>query len=240
MTYFPLSTYVYHQVPESPIWLIAKRRPKDAEAALCWLRGWVDRSAVQQELAELLKYHDSITMGSTSKLETRNKSKCTPSHNLLPCNDMKSSNDHQAAVHMTADNVQLPSSEDETITIEETLEQETEMDIAGDDDDDERMTSTRTKKSIKMIGRNRDEGGKRLKHVSMVKLFLEPETLRPLVLTVCFFTFYGFGGMPSIRPFLVEVIERFQASLEGTWSTVSRLCYKCSVRVTVGSVLVHL
>ncbi|XP_069694805.1 facilitated trehalose transporter Tret1-like [Periplaneta americana] len=46
-------------VPEAPIWLISKGRIKDAEKALCWLRGWEHGSAVLQELSEMVSYHDS-------------------------------------------------------------------------------------------------------------------------------------------------------------------------------------
>jgi hypothetical protein len=69
-------------------------------------------------------------------------------------------------------------------------------------------------------------GGNKRKFVEMFKLLLEPETLRPLFLTVSFFVLYGFGGDPSIRPFLVEVIEDFRTPLEGTWSTVSPRCIR--------------
>ncbi|KAJ4445681.1 hypothetical protein ANN_12365, partial [Periplaneta americana] len=47
------------QVPEAPIWLISKGRIKDAEKALCWLRGWEHGRAVLQELSEMVSYHDS-------------------------------------------------------------------------------------------------------------------------------------------------------------------------------------
>jgi hypothetical protein len=72
------------------------------------------------------------------------------------------------------------------------------------------------------------EGGgeSRRKYLEIFKLLLEPETLRPLFITVSFFVFYALGGYPSIRPFLVEVIEEFRMPMESTWITVSPLCIR--------------
>ncbi|PSN31572.1 hypothetical protein C0J52_20808 [Blattella germanica] len=63
LTSLPIITMIFlYKVPESPIWLIANGRIGDAEAALCWLRGWVEPSAVQQELEELVTYHKNVTL----------------------------------------------------------------------------------------------------------------------------------------------------------------------------------
>jgi len=76
------------------------------------------------------------------------------------------------------------------------------------------------------------EGRKERKHdtrwskfVAKAKLFLEPETLRPLILVFLVFTFSGMGGMLSVKPFMVEVLQRFQSPLDPKWSSVSNYLY---------------
>ncbi|XP_062563490.1 uncharacterized protein LOC134226618 isoform X2 [Armigeres subalbatus] len=43
-------------VPESPVWLAQKNKPKRARKALAWLRGWVPEEQIEQEYTELLNH----------------------------------------------------------------------------------------------------------------------------------------------------------------------------------------
>lgn len=188
---------------------------------------------MQQEFEELVKYYDRVTTKSAQKraddretknlLEEHNMSEYKPSPEL---NGFLS--DNQATKQATSDNAQLPSCEDNTDpTMREVA---LEMKNIAGHDENQRMISPVDKQitiekelSTEVFTAEVSDGGRKSKFVTMVKLLVQPETLRPLFLTVSFFSFYGFGGMPSIRPFLVEVIDNFHTPIKGSWSSVSRL-----------------
>lgn len=44
------------QVPETPLWLLSKNRLADAEKSLQWLRGWVPKTAINDEFQALQRY----------------------------------------------------------------------------------------------------------------------------------------------------------------------------------------
>lgn len=46
------------KIPETPIWLLSKKREDEAMKSLCWLRGWTTQAAVQKEFDEMKKHCD--------------------------------------------------------------------------------------------------------------------------------------------------------------------------------------
>jgi hypothetical protein len=145
---------------------------------------------------------------------------------LLPLTDVKLLNDQQETNQTTDDNVHLPSVKDRAPIVGDELatgmatvvsRDESELMISGKE---ELMMEEGLSPEFAIIG-GHDGERKWSKAAAIIRLLLERETLRPLFLTVSFFSFYGFGGIPSVRPFLVEVVESLHSPIESSWSTVS-------------------
>lgn len=48
-----------NQVPETPLWLLSKKRDEEALVSLQWLRGWVSPKAVETEFSEMKRYSET-------------------------------------------------------------------------------------------------------------------------------------------------------------------------------------
>lgn len=47
------------QIPETPLWLLSKKRDADALRSLQWLRGWVSPRAVEREFRDIKRYSEN-------------------------------------------------------------------------------------------------------------------------------------------------------------------------------------
>jgi len=195
---------------------------------------------VQLEFKDLVKYYENVTNKFARNVEnntvketaqdTQDLSICKHSPeetSLLPrIGICQEENKNMMNNHVQSSSVQgkIPA-EGET---------EPERDVVGGQDERDRMTPyeeipIKIEDGLPQKVFSAGGGGEsKRKHklVELFKLLLEPETLHPLFLTVSFFVFFAFGGYPSIRPFLVEVIDAFRTPMEGTWITVSPLCFR--------------
>lgn len=61
------------QIPESPVWLVAKGKKEKAEKAMCWLRGWVEPEKIKPEFLELIHYNE-VSGSKGNQNDTKDKS----------------------------------------------------------------------------------------------------------------------------------------------------------------------
>jgi hypothetical protein len=208
------------------------------------LRGWVDKSDVQSELEDLVKYHETATKKSAQKLRKDMTKNYTPlgtqkllncRHNpdlasVLPCTDVKLLNNQHETNEISDDDGHLPSGIDKPPIVGKTLRRGMVTVVSRDESElmalakEELMIEERLSPHFVTVG-GHNEDRRVSKAMETIRLLLKRETLRPLFLTISFFSFYAFGGVPSLRPFLVEVLESLHSPIESSWSTVSPFCF---------------
>ena len=68
-----------------------------------------------------------------------------------------------------------------------------------------------------------DEDGGAHCNLERWKEMLKPQTLRPLlIVNLCFFLLH-WGGLSSIKPYLVHVLQNFGLGEAASWTTVRRV-----------------
>lgn len=185
---------------------------------MCWLRGWVHPSVVEKELEELVTYHRTATM--------------KPANYTSKCK--RTSNEDKALMEMFDVN-KLHETPEQTSPLTQNGKQSTNDDLTTKQTTENTQVTIQRKNSALALENcplsevtleaceKSKHDSKWFKFVASLKLLLEPETLRPLILVFVIFLFSGMGGMMSIKPFMVEVLQRFQSPLDPKWSSVSTL-----------------
>jgi hypothetical protein len=173
---------------------------------------------VQKELEELVTYHRNATI--------------KPDDYNIKCK--RNSNDDKARMHMFDINT-LHETPDQTGLLTQNGKQSTNGNLTTNQTTENTQVTIQRKNSalalencplsevtLEACEKNKHDS-RWSKFVANMKLLLEPETLRPLILVFLIFLFSGMGGMLSIKPFMVEVLQRFQSPLDPKWSSVSTL-----------------
>jgi hypothetical protein len=179
---------------------------------LCWLRGWVDPSAVQMELEELATYYRTVTTRPAERKRNSNEVHMR----IFDINNLQETHEQKSLLSQNG-----KQSTNGRLTTEQTTENN-EMKIQRKNSALELENFPLSEVALEACEKSK-HGSNRSKFVVIMKLLLEPETLRPLILAFLIFLFSGMGGMMSVKPFIVEVLRRFQSPLDPKWSSVSML-----------------
>jgi hypothetical protein len=172
---------------------------------------------VQKELEELVIYYRTVT---TKPEHHTSKSKCNSNGDkvhmrILDINNLQETHEQKGLLSQNG-----KQSTNGHLTTEQT--ENTEVTIQEKNSALALENFPLTEVALESCEKSK-HGSKWSKFVANRKLLLEPETLRPLILAFLIFLFSGMGGMMSVKPFMVEVLQRFQSPLDPKWSSVSTL-----------------
>ncbi|KAJ9579588.1 hypothetical protein L9F63_004773, partial [Diploptera punctata] len=93
----PIITALF--VTQTPMWLLSRGRTKDAERALCWLRGWVTPDVVKEEFNQLVQYNSNTKTSTIIQLKTINPSPLSNLEREETNNINEDHNEYRNSIH---------------------------------------------------------------------------------------------------------------------------------------------
>ncbi len=185
------------------MWLLSKGRVAEAEKSLCWLRGWVPASSVQNELKDLIRYSDA------SKLVLKEKKPKPPKNAPPTYSNPVNLEDEASPTEKTNGQIAKPAEGPDVVK----CSNEPNGNIALEP---KKVENGVVSESTAIAGVERKATVKEL-----ILDMARPEMLRPLSLVIAFFVFHNGSGFPAIRPYMVNVFEQLRFPVDAHWATVS-------------------
>jgi len=216
-SFVPIVTFIaISQVPETPMWLLSKNRVKEAETALCWLRGWVHPSEVQKELNELIRYSNAsklVLKEKKPKIDDDKKKKTLDDKKLeaIYCNPVVTIEDEKPPGYYSSN---------------ETNDEKSAVKTNGKTADAkfENIPLENVDKSAPKSTDNLAVQGtttqRKPTFVELLRDVTRPQMLKPLALVIAFFVFHNGSGFPAVRPYMVNVFEELRFPVDAHWATV--------------------
>ncbi|XP_049800061.1 facilitated trehalose transporter Tret1-like [Schistocerca nitens] len=217
-----ISVILITQVPETPIWLVSRGRTKDAENALRWLRGWVQPADVQAELNELCAYYKQTDADEASAAQSgtpgRYRKPAPPqppplrrAPDVIPARALSlrrmsaemMTPDEEAAAALAALHERHRGSQNFPVGLPAFAAPRKEVEDFPEDDDDEIAAwceSAACRKVVALLGRS---------------------TLKPLLVVSVLFFFQNWAAATAVRPYAVEVCDKFGMPIDSHWATVA-------------------